>query len=251
MAQQGTAMKKMLLIGGALTMIGGIQAAEAAVRDYNVVTTWYEPETQPNDSIFIGTFTYDDVGHTVSNLRGILSESMTGDMANGYPNDSMTWLSLGNQLVSWRDTTLGGTFAATFRNTDTNTFWTGASGGGDGWSPQAGVATGGTYYGWPTAMTGIANPGNAYALIFVPDNALTPLTQAQIDKLAYADCAPGGMMGATCMTGTSAAGYRLTGTMSGYPVSQTISAVPEPESYALLLAGLGLLGFVARRRESV
>ncbi len=29
----------------------------------------------------------------------------------------------------------------------------------------------------------------------------------------------------------------------------TVSAIPEPETYAMLLAGLGLLGFVARRRQ--
>ena len=29
----------------------------------------------------------------------------------------------------------------------------------------------------------------------------------------------------------------------------TVSAVPEPESYAMLLAGLGLLSFAARRRK--
>ena len=33
-------------------------------------------------------------------------------------------------------------------------------------------------------------------------------------------------------------------------VSMSVSAVPEPGTYAMLLAGLGLLGFVARRRKS-
>ena len=28
-----------------------------------------------------------------------------------------------------------------------------------------------------------------------------------------------------------------------------VAAVPEPESYAMLLAGLGLIGFAARRRK--
>lgn len=33
--------------------------------------------------------------------------------------------------------------------------------------------------------------------------------------------------------------------------SVTVTAVPEPESYALFLAGLGLMGLVARRRRTV
>ena len=58
-------------------------------------------------------------------------------------------------------------------------------------------------------------------------------------------------MGAACMTGTSVAGYGAVGTMNGVPFSQTITAiapVPEPSEVLLLLAGLGLMGFVARRR---
>jgi len=31
--------------------------------------------------------------------------------------------------------------------------------------------------------------------------------------------------------------------------SLPVSHAPEPETYAMLLAGLGLLGFVARRRK--
>ena len=32
-------------------------------------------------------------------------------------------------------------------------------------------------------------------------------------------------------------------------IGATVAAVPEPESYAMLLSGLGLIGFVARRRQ--
>ena len=242
--------RKLLLTCGTLSLIGSVQVAQAAVTTYNVTETFYEPETQPNDSIFIGSFSFDDVSKTVSNLQGILSESMTGG-TTGYPNDTMTWLTLNYQLSAVYDATLGGLLVTTFKNSNTNTFSTGL--GGDGWSPQSGVEAGGTYYGFPTASTGIANPGNAYAMIFVnTTNPLAALTQDQINKLAYADCSPGGMMGATCMTGTSLAGYGATGTMEGYPVSQTITAaVPEPETYAMMMAGLGMMGTIARRRRKI
>lgn len=225
-------------------------AAHAHETTYNITTTWFEPMTQPRNSIFVGSFVYDEHEHVVTGLTGMLSESMTD--TNGMPIDAdhMVWIPLTNQLVSWRDDTLGGTFAATFRNASTATFF------GGGWTPEAGIAAGGIYAGFPTAAN---NPGNAYALIFVPDNPTAALTQAQIGKLAYADCVPtapggmmmgGGMMGAVCMTGTSEAGYGAFGTMEGYPVSQSIAAaVPEPETYAMLLAGLGLMGAVVRRRR--
>jgi len=32
--------------------------------------------------------------------------------------------------------------------------------------------------------------------------------------------------------------------------SSSVTAVPEPETYAMLLAGLGLVGFMARRRKA-
>ncbi len=35
-----------------------------------------------------------------------------------------------------------------------------------------------------------------------------------------------------------------------YGFAGTVGAIPEPETYALMLGGLGLLGFVARRRRS-
>jgi len=49
----------------------------------------------------------------------------------------------------------------------------------------------------------------------------------------------------------SVAGYAVdSARVSSYVGSEIVAApVPEPESYAMLLAGLGLLGFVARRRK--
>jgi len=44
--------------------------------------------------------------------------------------------------------------------------------------------------------------------------------------------------------------FRLTGVSSGGAYTVTLAPVPEPESYAMLLAGLGLMGFIARRRKS-
>ena len=36
-----------------------------------------------------------------------------------------------------------------------------------------------------------------------------------------------------------------------WAVRDSVPAVPEPETYAMLLAGLGLLGFIARRRKKI
>jgi len=202
------------------TGTGAPSAPADVVTSYKVVETFYEPDTQPRDSIFIGTFTLNATTGTVTNLKGILSESMTGGLT-AYPNDTMTWLPLNNQLSSVYDPALGGLLVTSFRLNTTNTLTANpAFGGTDGWQPGAGS---GLYYSFPAPT----NPGNAYARIFVNTaNPTAALTQAQIDKLAYADCAPGGMMGAVCMTGTTVDGYGSIGTMSGYPVSQVITKQP-------------------------
>jgi len=187
------------------------------INSYSVVETFNEPMTQPNNSIFTGTFAYDSVSRSVSNLKGSLTQSMTkvagcmggmgGSCAYGGP---MTTVALDNQLSAVYDETLGGLLVTTFALNTTDTFDLG------------GFAPGGTQYFGLTA--GTPNNHNAYAMIFVnTTDPTTALTQAQINKLAYADCTEGGMMMSSCMTGTTMAGYMRMGTMMGEPTSQVIT----------------------------
>jgi len=251
----------------ALALLAGAPAAHAGVSNYDVITTWFEPDTQPKNTIFTGSFSYDDVTHTITGLQGSLTESMTGTWPAGgtAPYYDQTLVSLTYQLVSWYDSALHGTFAATFAKPSTATFL------GDTWTPADGIDNGGIFAGGPKMKNYPASIQNSYALIFVPDNLSAannpsnPLALSWNEALgsgsrglastAYADCAPGGMMGAVCMTATSQHVYGAAGTMSGYPLSQVITAqvaaVPEPETYAMLLAGLGLMGSVARRRRKI
>ena len=189
-------------------------AATGLINFYSIVETFNEPMTQPNDTIFSGTFTYDSTNKTVSNLSGSLTESMTKvagctgmGCAYGGP---MTTVTLSNQLSAVSDATLGGLLVTTFALPTTDTFDLG------------GFAPGGTQYFGLTA--GTPNNHNAYAMVFVnTTDPTTALTQAQLDKLAYADCTTGGMMMTSCMTGTTVAGSGRKGTMNGVPVTQVIT----------------------------
>ena len=176
---------------------------------YDVVETFHEPMTKPYDTVFTGTFTFDTSTKSVSSLTGSLTESMTGGMSGmgGMGCDPLCTVELGHQLSSV-PAAADGLLVATFALDTTDVF----AGGG--------FAPGGTkYYDYPGD-----NNGNAYALIWVSTiDPTTPPAQAELDLLAYADCTPKGMMGPTCMTGTSEAGYGKKGTMGGQPSSQVIT----------------------------
>jgi hypothetical protein len=124
----------------------------------------------------------------------------------------MTTVALNNQLSSVATT--GGLLVTTFALNSVNTLNV-----ADGFTPD-GTVNGMKYYGFGVTP----NNNNAYARIFVnTTDPTTVLTQAQLDTLAYADCTAGGMMGGTCMTGTTVAGYGHIGSMMGYPTSQVIT----------------------------
>ena len=180
---------------------GVFSATAPVLTHFNVKARWFEPDTQPNDSIFTGTFTLNSTTQTVTGLAGSLTESMTGPPMVSVP--------LSFQLSTVGDGA-GALLVTSFALNTTHVF----SEGGFAASSE------GLYYGYPKAVSPAAGgAGNSFATIVVnPTNPTAPLTPVQINKLAYGDCASGGMMGDTCMTG-----YAGIGTMGGYPVAQSIT----------------------------
>lgn len=223
-------------VAAALAMSLSLPAAEAAVTTYSVTQTYnqvvYDASHPDWDTIFTGTFTYDDLSQTVGNLQGSLTEAMTGNTLS---------VPLVHQLSSVSDG-MGGLLVSVFALESTDVF----AGGG--------FATGGRY---------TFGNFNAYVTIDVSlSDPTAALDEARIGKLAYADCAAGGLMPmnlppeerTVCMTGwqdptrSPPAGGTMKGT---WPITQTIApvaTVPLPAGCALLLSALGLSGALARRR---
>ncbi len=100
----------------------------------------------------------------------------------------------------------------------------------------------------------VANPSSPFAHTafgFIYDNNLFPSLSPQLSNPGVLFTTDSGMK--WNLWGTSSTSYSL----GFYPnnVAQVVegtftSAVPEPESYAMMLAGLGLMGAIARRRKS-
>jgi len=106
----------------------------------------------------------------------------------------------------------------------------------------------------------IANPGdlsgNISAINFIPFNILGLTVTLQDSSFAVIGTDNTPQTGFT-FSGLAAGNYALnvlgfaTGSGGGFYAGGAIATtVPEPETYAMLLAGLGIVGFVAARRKN-
>jgi hypothetical protein len=242
----GEIMKKMAVLSATLAVLAGTQVANAET--YTVSARFYDGGIQ-GQTLFNGSFDWD--GTSLTDFSGGLTQSMWAwnTATNTYVNKK-SGISLANLVASGGgqppvlDLTFqlgsvtapdanGDVLATVFLVNSTNVY----SGGGY-------LSNGPYKYGYNDGNT--PNQNAFFTLAF---NAANPMnTATAMNKIVYGDCTAYGLMGPmltgnTCMTGLSGGG-----SMGGYPTSLTIAAVPEPETYATMIAGLGLIGFMVRRR---
>ncbi|NOT85329.1 MAG: VPLPA-CTERM sorting domain-containing protein [Methylococcaceae bacterium] len=212
-------MKKQLLLTTLILTVANVHVAQASLVNYDITTVFDEPQLG-NTTTFTGTFAYDASTSTISNLKGSLSESMTGP--------PQTLIPLNFQLSSGSDGN-GGIRASVFALNTTDVFL----GGGFNYA------------------TSQKTYGNSNAYVTIDFNALNPtLGATSLSQLSYGDCTAGGMMGPTCMTGHTGP---MGGTMNAVPLSETItvSAVPVPAAVWLFGTALAGLGVVRRRKLTI
>jgi len=86
---------------------------------------------------------------------------------------------------------------------------------------------------------------DSWVLNKVGVGAVAPVAGSTFDSILYSSLTAGSY--SLEIHGTLKGGYK--GNSYGGNFVTQLSPVPEPETYALLLAGLGAVGFVARRRR--
>jgi hypothetical protein len=229
---------KMKLILAATTVLAvtGAPVAQASLVNYNVQEIFYETAYGGDQNTFFnGTFTYDSIAKTITNLVGTLSEAMTADINNGIPQ---TLLNLTFNPVPSSSDGNGGIIAHSFLLNTTSIYSDGAYD--------------------TAAMYKLAGIANAYVTIDVSAAQLSGANQmlaaSSFNKLFYGDCQPGGMMGPLCMTALDPS--IAEGSMGGYVLSERVwasspASIPLPPVAWTFLSGMVGLLFVGKQRKTI
>ena len=201
-------------------------------------------------------------------IDGILTNPCCDPIVNGWAIAPDSFIPPGSQTAVWETQSDVGTGALTFKmyfdhwnpqhllgrfrlsvtQDDRSTFADGLSANGDVFANWT-VLTDATVRG-PATMNFTNLPdGSVLAGGAIPDQGiyevgyltnLSAITGVRLEALEYAGLpGPNGM----------GPGFFFNGNFVLTEIQMSVSPVPEPEIYAMMLAGLGLLGWVGRRRK--
>jgi len=128
-----------------------------------------------------------------------------------------------------------------------------------GTDPDAALVAGGVLYGTSssTYSFSLSTLSNLSGLLYSFGNITMSSIVVSSTTSSFTTTISGAAAdsGSFLFSGLTAGSYTLTfnsyGTLGAYVGKVTASTVPEPDTYALVLAGLGAVGLMARRRQII
>lgn len=205
-----------------LLLFGSVSTAQAAMTTYDV-EAWFSEPMAANDTLFTGSFVWDDVAMSMSDFSGTMNSSMT--VATTAPNLIL------DQNFSAED-------SGSLNNTPAMTTYS-----------VFAVDSGDVFNGGGHVTGDVQTFGNKNAYFSLSFDSTFGPESALAENMVYGDCTDLGlMMGMFCMGGEKN-GVTM---MAGVPQSLSVSAVPLPAAAWLFgSALLGLLGIKHRKAMTV
>ncbi len=220
-----TQLKLFFLLTTSFLTIFNVHVAQADL--YDITADFMRGNSNAPYTEFVGSFNYDSSSQTITNLTGYMNEGMQLTVAN-FEAD----LASGNTTAPY-------ILTFTYQGPTTTV------------NPNPTGYINATTYQSSSQTTVSSTAGNAYMNISInaSDPTLTSIPElvlygttgvAYTSPVYYMDCNSGGLMGSTCMG---------LGAMKEGFLSETVTLVPEPEEYGMLLLGFGLVGYQIKRKQ--
>lgn len=241
-------------------VMSGTGIGNAVIANYGTAFNQFNTAAGTNSTAQLAVFAFDGIGSGVGS-RGLYTTangviSATGAVgANPATPSNTIGNGLSNEInvVNWMTAVnLAGSHAtdgngANYATSGNSAFFYSAANmeklGNTGMFDVSGAYQGS----YAAGTTTLAGMDTALPFYLMTSTSTTPTVKQSLTALGYDGNTTPGLQGdangALPMGGTEYAVWTLQGDVL------TVSAVPEPESYAMLLAGLGLMGAIARRRK--